>query len=168
MKDRLHTGLQLQRHHCLRDSVRYGRHPEDSRPATMRFRYLHRTHRRRKIRPRRHPIPDPVQIIVPVLIELINGLSIHSRRALIRFDTTVRLPYKALRNVERLDRRRTRLAHSPPPTRTPLILWLFEYIKSRNEPDPSLHPHYKGFITTTTRSASKTRNGTQRLRFLPV
>jgi hypothetical protein len=36
-----------------------------------------------------------------------------------------------------------------------------------DEPTPSLHPHYRSFITTTGRSASGRRIGTQRLRFPP-
>src|SRR5438309_8911660 len=35
------------------------------------------------------------------------------------------------------------------------------------EPTPSLHPHYRSFLTTTSRSASGRRVGTQRLRFPP-
>src|SRR4051812_7457602 len=36
-----------------------------------------------------------------------------------------------------------------------------------DEPAPSLHPHYRGFTTTTSRSASGRRDGTQPLRFPP-
>src|SRR3954470_10755890 len=36
-----------------------------------------------------------------------------------------------------------------------------------DEPAPSLHPHYRGFSATTSRSASGRRDGTQRLRFPP-
>ena len=37
-----------------------------------------------------------------------------------------------------------------------------------DEPSPSLHPHYRGFITTTRRSASRRGDGTQPSRFLPL
>ncbi len=36
-----------------------------------------------------------------------------------------------------------------------------------DEPAPSLHPHYRSFATTTSRSASAPRDGTQSLRFQP-
>ena len=35
-----------------------------------------------------------------------------------------------------------------------------------DEPAPSLRPHYRGFTATTSRSASRCRDGTQRLQFL--
>src|SRR6266498_2390393 len=37
-----------------------------------------------------------------------------------------------------------------------------------DEPSPSLHPHYKGLITTTRRSASRRGDGTQPSRCLPL
>src|ERR1035441_9762220 len=37
-----------------------------------------------------------------------------------------------------------------------------------DEPSPSLPPHYRGFITTTRRSASRRGDGTQPSRFLPL
>ncbi len=40
--------------------------------------------------------------------------------------------------------------------------------KPRNEPAPSLHPHYRSFPATTSRSASRRRDGTQRLRYPPL
>ena len=54
-------------HHRLRHPVRDRRHPQDSRPTAMRLRYLHRLHRRRKVGPRRHPIPDLVQVVLQIL-----------------------------------------------------------------------------------------------------
>src|SRR6266571_8090155 len=40
--------------------------------------------------------------------------------------------------------------------------------KPRDEPAPSLHPHYRSFPATTSRSASRRRDGTQRLRYPPL
>src|SRR6266511_889792 len=45
--------------------------------------------------------------------------------------------------------------------------WLPERIHP-DEPTPSLHPDYRGFTTTTSRSASRPSNGTQRLTDLPL
>ena len=49
VEHRLHRLLQPGRDHCLRYPVRDARHPENSGPAAMRFRYLHRSHRGREI-----------------------------------------------------------------------------------------------------------------------
>jgi hypothetical protein len=125
MKDRLHAGLQLQRHHRLRNPVSHGRHSQDSRPTAMRLRNLHRPHLRRKVRPRRHPIPDLVQIVVPIRIEVVDGAPVRSRRTLVRLNALICLPHQTLRNVKRLVRL-TRLAHSSPPTRTS-VPWLLKY-----------------------------------------
>ena len=46
----------------------------------MRLRYLHGQHRRRKITPRRHPVPDPVQIVLQVLLELLDASTRPPRR----------------------------------------------------------------------------------------
>ena len=56
MKDRLDLFFQPPSYHCLGDPVGHGRHPKDSRAAAMRLGYLHRAHRWRKIRTRRHPM----------------------------------------------------------------------------------------------------------------
>jgi hypothetical protein len=45
MEDRLRPRFQRQRDHRLRHSVTDARYAENPRPATMRLRYLHRTHR---------------------------------------------------------------------------------------------------------------------------
>lgn len=44
-----------------------------------------------KVGPRTHSIPDLVKISLPVCLELFEGLTIHSRRALIGFDRLIRL-----------------------------------------------------------------------------
>ena len=68
------------------------------------------------------------------------------------------LPYQLLRYLKRLDCR-TRLVHSSPPRSTPGC----SCDQDTDEPAPSLHPHYKGFSTTTSWSAGAPRIGTRRL-----
>ena len=70
MKNLLHTGSQLQSHHCLSDSVGDGRHAENPRAPAMRFRYFHSPHRRRKVRPRGHPVPDLIKIVLKIGLEV--------------------------------------------------------------------------------------------------
>ena len=124
----------------------------------MRFWYFHRLHRRRKVTPRRHPIPDPVEIVPQILLEVLDRAPVHARRSLIGLDSLVRLPHEPLRNTERLSRR-LRLAHSIPP-RAPLVA---RTNFATDGPAPSLPLHYKGFITTMSRSECRPRNGTQSL-----
>ena len=100
----------------------------------MRFRYFHRLHRRRKVTPRGHPVPDPVQIILQIGLEILDRAPVHSRRSLVSPDSQVRLPYKPLRNTERLYLR-LRYAHSIPP-RFP---WLPERT-SHGRPGPFAPP----------------------------
>lgn len=57
VKMRLHPGLQVSAYDGLGDPVRDRRHPEHPRAAVP-LRYLHRTHRRREVAPRREPIPE--------------------------------------------------------------------------------------------------------------
>ena len=120
MEFRFHSFLQFHGYHRLRDSVRDGRHAEYPHPA-MRFRYLHRQHRGRKVTPRRHPIPDPVEIIPQIRLEILDRAPVHTRRSLIGLDSLVCLPHEPLRNTKGLFPR-LRLAHSIPPR----ILWLPE------------------------------------------
>src|SRR5206468_288969 len=80
---------------------------------------------------------------------------IHPRSTLVLLDLLVRLPHQPLRDLKRLALR-TRLAHSHPPTRpTQRPTRLSVATKSVDEPTPSLHPHYRSFTTTTSRSASE-------------
>src|SRR4051794_27972614 len=61
-------------------------------------------HRRRKVGARRHSVPDLVQIVLQVLLEVGDALPVHSRRALILLDLEPGIPEVPLRNIERLAR----------------------------------------------------------------
>ena len=76
----------MQRDHRLSDPVGHGGHTEDSRSPTVWLRYLHCPHRRRKVRPRGHPIPDLVQIALQISFEVLDRLPVHPGRALLRLD----------------------------------------------------------------------------------
>ena len=102
MKDRFDLRLQPAGYHRLGHSVRDRWHAKGSRPTAMRFRYLHRLHRRRKVRPRGHPIPDLVQVVLQILLEYLERHPVHTRRTLIGFNLPIGLPYLPLRNIKRL------------------------------------------------------------------
>src|SRR6476661_7125208 len=71
----------------------------------MRLGYLHRTHRRRKVAPRRHPVPDLIQIVLQVGLKCPDRYFVHARRALVRLDLLPCLLDSPLRNLERFTRR---------------------------------------------------------------
>ena len=68
----------------------------------MRLRYFHRPHRRRKVRPRRHPIPDPIKIVLQIGLEVLDGPPVHPGGTLVRLDALIRLPHQLLRYAKRL------------------------------------------------------------------
>jgi hypothetical protein len=105
MEDRLRPGPQRPRRNRLGDPIGHGRHPERPRAPTVCLGYLHRQHRRRKVGPRRHPIPDLVQVAPKIGLEVGDGLPIHPSGTLVVLDLFVRLPHQLFRNHERLVRR---------------------------------------------------------------
>src|SRR6185312_10630953 len=92
MKDRFDLFLQPHSYHCLSDPVAHGGHTEDSRAAAMRFRYLHRAHRRREIGPRGHPIPDLKKVVLEILFERRQVHTVNPWCTLVRLDLLVCLP----------------------------------------------------------------------------
>src|SRR6266516_5294031 len=156
MELRFYFLFQFHGYHCLRDSVRHSGHAEDSDPA-MRFRYLHRLHQWRKVTPRRHPIPYPVQIIAQIGLEFLDRSPVHALQSLVVLDSLISIPYDPLRDTERL------FLRLRSPTRS-----LPESSGCPNElptdgPAPSLPLHYRGFLTTMSRSECQPRDGTQSL-----
>src|SRR5208337_799390 len=148
LKHRFHRFLQPGRGHGLRDPVRDARHPEHAGPAAVRLRYLHRHHRRREVGPRGHPVPDPVQIVLQIRLERLDGLPVHPRCTLIPFHLEPGVPDLLLRDPERLARC-FQLVHATPPS----FRRLTERTTATDDPAPSLRPRYRGFSTTTGRSA---------------
>jgi hypothetical protein len=101
VKVRLQHRLQAELHHCLGDAVRDRRDPQG--PLTARLLRNHdRLHRGRKVAPRGHPIPNPIQVILEVLLELLKRFLIHPRRPSVGFHQPVCLPYRLLGNFKRL------------------------------------------------------------------
>ena len=118
----------------------------------MILRYLNRSHRPREIAPRRHPIPQPVEVIHLVGREIVDAHSVHARRSTVRLDLLPRLEHETLRNFKRLQlllRSICRLLPRGVDLQTTL-----------NCPAPSLRPHYRALTATTGRSAPVPRIGT--------
>ena len=117
MEDRFDRFLQPAGRDRLSDPVSDSRDAERSGTCAKRLGYLHRPHRGREPGPRRHPIPDPIQIALQIDLELIQALAIHSRRASILLHLQVGLPDLSLPDLKRLALR-LQLAHSVPPGRS--------------------------------------------------
>src|SRR3954451_22685874 len=152
MEDWLQPHFQQHRCRGLGHPVRRIRHAEDPDPRPMIFRYLHRPHRPREVAPRRHPVPQPVEVVPLPRCELGDADSVHARRTLVRPDLLPRPIYQALGDLKRLHLQlgsRPRLL----PRRVGVGVTLVC-------PAPSLRPHYKALTATTSRSAPVPRIGT--------
>src|SRR5664280_374869 len=109
-------------------------------------------HRSRKIAPRRHPVPQLVEVALFLAGEHGDADGVHARRTIVGPDLLPRLIDKALRYLKRLHLR-LRFNHRLIPRRVDLQLTLAC-------PAPWLQDHYSPFIATTSRSARVPRLGT--------
>ena len=71
---------------CATRSATVGTPERRGCPPPCGLRDLHRPHRGREVRPRRHPIPDLVQVVLQILLELRQRHLVHPRRTLVRPD----------------------------------------------------------------------------------
>jgi hypothetical protein len=98
---RLHERFQEPFDHHLGDAISDRGYPQ--RPgSTIILRYVHPSHRRRKIAARRQPIPELVEVVRQISLEVRNRLTIHASRTLVGSYPLVGFPYFPFRNVERL------------------------------------------------------------------
>src|SRR6478609_1410404 len=143
MEDRLQ--LLFQQHRCcrLRHPVRRVRHPEQTHSRPMILRYRHTPHRAREVAPCRHPVPQLVEVVPQPLLEQLDAYCIDTRCALVGSDLLPRLEHEALVDLKRLH---LRLGSLPRllPYRVGLGLTLVCTA-------PSLQPHYRAFLATTSR-----------------
>jgi hypothetical protein len=152
VKDRLQRLFQQHRRRGLGNAIRRIRHAERPDPQTMIFWYLHRAHRSREIASRRHPVPQPVEVVPLPPAEFGDTHGIHARRAPIGPDLLPRPVDQALIDLKRLH---LRLGSSrrllPERVGHPSTL-----VRSA----PWLQDHYSPFIATTSRPAPVPRIGT--------
>src|ERR1035438_8236238 len=123
-------------HHRLGDSVRDPGHTKRADPATMRLRDHHRPHRWRKVGARAHPIPDLVEVIPQISLELLQRLPIHSRSTLVLLDLPPSLPNHRLGNHKRLVLWLWHVSSLPPEAYASV-----DRIAIPGELAPWLHPH---------------------------
>jgi hypothetical protein len=107
-----------------------------------------RRNRRRKIAPRRQPVPQLVEVVRKISLEVCDRLSVYSSRSLVGLHTFEGFPDFPLGDVERLCLVRG-LLPSPVGPRARLT-----------NAAPSVQLHYRAFIPTTNCSAPVLRFGT--------
>src|ERR1700674_5124064 len=102
VEDRLQ--LVFQQHRCcgLGNPVHRIWHSERPHPGPMIFRYLHRSHRSRKITSRTHPVPQLVEVGPLLAGEHGDAHGVHTRCSAVRLDLLPRLEHETLANIERL------------------------------------------------------------------
>jgi hypothetical protein len=148
--------LQIHGHDRLRDPVGDRRHAQHSNPVAVRLGDLHRQNRGRKPGPGAHPIPDLVEVVRKIGLELREILTVHSRRALVGLDPPPRLPHHQLGNRKRLVIGLWHVASPPPRTLRPRLnestFLISRPLGSTATPESS------GLTATTGRSASERRN----------
>jgi len=101
MEDRFHPGTHVAGDHGLCDPVPHRRHPEHPHPTIL-LRDMDRLDRWGEVTARTHPIPDPVQVVPQILLELLQTHPIGPGCALVRLDHLPRREHIPLRNHERL------------------------------------------------------------------
>ena len=152
MEDRLKLLFPQHRGRGLSHPVCHIRHTQNPDPGPMTCRYLNRSHRPREIAPRRHPIPQLVEVVHLVGREIVDAHSVHARRCTVRSDLLPRLEHETLRNLKRLQLLLRSICRLLPRTVDPKT--------AVNCPAPSLGPHYRALTATTSRSAPVPRIGT--------
>ena len=139
MEVRLHQWLQVPLDHRLCNPIRYGRYAQPS-LATVLLRYCYRPDRRREVRPRRHAVPNLVEVVLQVPLELLDRFRIDSGCSFVCPDPFVCLPYllpgdtKRLCSVGRL---------LPPSWLTLLPRWMTRPLRSVRFPEL---PRYYGSL----------------------
>ena len=118
----------------------------------MILRYLNGSHRPREIAPRRHPIPQLVEVVHLVGREIVDAHSVHARRSTVRSDLLPRLEHETLSNFKRLQLLLRSICRFLPRG--------VDLQTTVNCPAPSLRPHYRALTATTSRSAPVPRIGT--------
>ena len=99
---RLHHLLQLHGHDRLRHSICHSRHPKQPHTTALRLRHFDKLHRRRKVRPRGHPIPSHVEPVPQLGLKLLDRAAIHPWPTLVLLHLPERFHDRLLRDRKRL------------------------------------------------------------------
>src|ERR1700722_20198702 len=117
--------------------------------TTVRFRNIDPPHRRRKVAPCRQPIPELVEVVRKISLEVRDRLSVYSSRSPVRLHLLEGFPDFPFGYVERLCLVH-RLLPTPPVGLRPRL----------NNAAPLVQLHYRAFVPTTSCSVPVLRIGT--------
>src|SRR5213078_4445553 len=120
---------------------------------------------RRKVAPRGHPIPEPVEVVRKINLKFCNRLSVYSSRSLVGLHTLEGFPHLPLRDVERLC-----LVHGLLPLPDG-VSWPVASAEQRSPfaPAPLQDlPHYYGLLRPCAPHWYSDPRGSSRLRSLPL
>src|SRR5216684_3486582 len=107
---RLQYRFQILLDYRLGDSIGHRRNSERTRLSGITLRNVNPAHGRRKVGSGTHPIPDSIEIVTQVSLEILDGLPVNSCRPSVRLHLLIRFPHLAFRNTERLG-----FIHAGPP-----------------------------------------------------
>src|SRR5260370_39861408 len=100
MKFWLQNRLQVSLDYRRSNSVGDRRNSQRTRFSRFALRNVNSTHGRREVASGTHPIPDSIEIVTQVSVEILDSLSVNPCRPSVRLH--VRFPHLAFRNTERL------------------------------------------------------------------
>ena len=100
MKLRLQDWFQVSLDDRLSNSVGDRRNSQRPRFSRITLGNVNSTHWRREVRSGAHPIPDSIEIVTQVSVEILDGLSVHPRCPSVRLHLPIRFPHLALRNTK--------------------------------------------------------------------
>src|SRR5216684_8509332 len=155
-EDGFHVRLEGHFDDRLRHAICYRGHTQNAFSAIL-LRNGDRFHRRWEVRPRRHPVPEFVQVVLQVRFEVGNRLLVYTTTARIGLDGLEGFIHQRLWNVERLC-----CTHSLPPVSS-----CFYKCSPLTQPLRS-EPHYRAFIATTGRSSQRVASVHSPRGFMPL
>src|SRR6202007_2550849 len=101
MERRLQTRLQVATGNFLSDTVSDSWNAQRARTA-IHLRNIHASHRRRKVAPRRQPVPELIEVVCKISLKVRNRLSVYSSRSLVGLHLLEGFPDFPFGDVERL------------------------------------------------------------------
>src|SRR5580692_2279151 len=83
----------------LSDPVRNRRNTKRTGSSRVSLRYINATHGWRKVASGAHPIPDPIEVLTQVSVEILDRLPVNPSRPSVGLHLLIRFPHFALRNT---------------------------------------------------------------------
>ncbi len=101
VEHRFQDRFQMPLDHHLGDPVGNRWNPERPGSSSIAFRYVNATHGWGKVASRRHSVPDPIEVLTQIPVEILDRLPVHSSRPSVGLHLLVRFPHFAFGNTKR-------------------------------------------------------------------